>query len=335
MKVAVVILNWNGRELLKEFLPSVVKFSPEANIYVADNASSDDSVEFVSEHFPEIEIIQNKVNGGFAKGYNDALALLNEDVFVLLNSDVEVTKNWLKPLIIHLKENPKTAVVQPKIMDYFRKEYFEYSGAAGGFLDKLGYPFCRGRIFDTLEKDEGQYDEVCNILWASGACLVIRREVFNEVGGMDETYFAHQEEIDLCWRIHNLGYDLKFIPDSKVYHMGGATLNKMNPQKTYLNFRNSLFNLLKNSSAKGLYFLIFSRLVLDGAAGIKFLLEGKFKHTLAIIRAHFGFYKRFFKIKQKRNLQTSRKKYAAVKSIVWQYYILRKRSFNELKFKRK
>jgi len=335
VKVAVVILNWNGRELLKEFLPSVVKFSPEANIYVADNASSDDSVEFVSEHFPEIEIIQNKVNGGFAKGYNDALALLNEDVFVLLNSDVEVTKNWLKPLIIHLKENPKTAVVQPKIMDYFRKEYFEYSGAAGGFLDKLGYPFCRGRIFDTLEKDEGQYDEVCNILWASGACLVIRREVFNEVGGMDETYFAHQEEIDLCWRIHNLGYDLKFIPDSKVYHMGGATLNKMNPQKTYLNFRNSLFNLLKNSSAKGLYFLIFSRLVLDGAAGIKFLLEGKFKHTLAIIRAHFGFYKRFFKIKQKRNLQTSRKKYAAVKSIVWQYYILRKRSFNELKFKRK
>src|SRR5699024_6012272 len=189
MKTAVVILNWNGRKLLEKFLPSVVKFSDEARVYVADNASTDDSVEFLRKNFPEVGIIQNKVNGGFAKGYNDALAHLKEEVFVLLNSDVEVTENWLPPLIKVLKENPGTGIVQPKIMDYKNKEYYEYAGAAGGFVDKLGYPFCRGRIFDTLEKDEGQYDQEVPIFWASGACLVIRRELFESLGGMDESYF--------------------------------------------------------------------------------------------------------------------------------------------------
>lgn len=330
MKTAVVILNWNGVELLKKFLPSVVNFSSEANIYVADNASTDDSVEFVKKNFPTVKIIQNKENGGFAKGYNEALSQLKEEVFVLLNSDVAVTENWLNPLIKHLKLNPKTAVVQPKILDYKRKDYFEYAGAAGGFIDKLGYPYCRGRIFETLEKDEGQYDDSCSILWASGACLVIRRKVFEEVGGLDEDYFAHQEEIDLCWRVNNAGYHLKYIPQSKVYHLGGATLSVMNPQKTYLNFRNSLFNLLKNMPGLQVYGLIFLRLVLDGIAGIKFIFEGKIKHTFAIIRAHFGFYKRFPKMYKKRKQQTSKKAYGEEKSIVWKYYIEGKKKFSEL-----
>lgn len=331
MKTAVVILNWNGIDLLKKFLPSVVNNSPQAKVYVADNASTDQSVEYVKINFPEVGIIQNKVNGGFAKGYNDALSLLEEEVFILLNSDVEVTANWLLPLLEHLKTHPKTAIVQPKLLDYKRKDYFEYAGAAGGFVDKLGYPFCRGRIFDTLEKDEGQYDNLYPILWASGACLVIRRSVYEEVGGMDETYFAHQEEIDLCWRVHNAGYQAMYVPESMVYHLGGATLDAMNPQKTYLNFRNSLFNLLKNVPGKRAYLLILMRMKLDGLAGIKFIFEGKFKHTLAILKAHLSFYRNFFKVYKKRKQQSSRKDYAKIGSIVWQYYLKGRRKFSELR----
>ena len=333
MKTAVVILNWNGVELLKKFLPSVVNFSSSANIYVADNASTDNSVEYVKKNFPEVGIIQNKENAGFAKGYNQALANLTEDVFVLLNSDVEVTQDWLNPLLNHLQQNPKTAIVQPKILDYKRKNYFEYAGAAGGYIDKLGFPFCRGRIFETLEKDEGQYDEVSSILWASGACLMIRKEVYHHVEGMDEDYFAHQEEIDLCWRVNNAGYEVKCIPKSKVYHLGGATLSAINPRKTYLNFRNSLFNLLKNIPGRKAYILIFLRLILDGIAGVKFFFEGKFKHTWAIVRAHFGFYKRFPKMYKKRKNQTSKEEYAQVNSIVWKYYIKGKKKFSEITFK--
>jgi len=331
VKTAVVILNWNGLELLKKFLPSVIDNSPQAKVYMADNASTDQSVEYVQKNFPEVGIIQNKVNGGFAKGYNDALSLLKEDVFVLLNSDVEVTPNWLVPLLKHLKTNPKTAIVQPKLLDYNRKDYFEYAGAAGGFVDTLGYPFCRGRIFDTIEKDEGQYDNLYPILWASGACLVIRRSVFEEVGGMDETYFAHQEEIDLCWRVFNAGYQAMFIPKSTVYHLGGATLDAMNPKKTYLNFRNSLFNLLKNVPGKRAYILILLRLMLDGLAGIKFVFDGKFKHTIAILKAHFGFYRNYSKIYKKRKQQLPNKNYAKIGSIVWEYYLKGRKKFSELK----
>lgn len=330
MKTAVVILNWNGIELLKKFLPSVVNNSPQAKVYVADNASTDSSVDYVKTNFPEVGIIQNKVNGGFAKGYNDALSLLEEEVFILLNSDVEVTPNWLTPILKHLKDNPETAIVQPKLLDYKRKDYFEYAGAAGGFVDKLGYPFCRGRIFDTLEKDEGQYDNLCPILWASGACLVIRRNVFEEVGGMDETYFAHQEEIDLCWRVFNVGYQAMYVPGSTVYHLGGATLNAMNPQKTYLNFRNSLFNLLKNVPGKRAYLFIFLRLCLDGVAGIKFIFEGKWRHTLAILKAHFGFYSNFFNVRKKRKQLSAKRAYAETNSIVWKYYLQGKKKFSEL-----
>lgn len=330
VKTAVVILNWNGKQLLEKFLPSVVQFSPGATVYVADNASSDDSVAFVSTHFPMVQIIRNKTNGGFAKGYNEALSSLKEDVFVLLNSDVEVTPNWLEPMLEHLQKHSETAVVQPKLLDYRKKEYFEYAGAAGGFIDLLGYPFCKGRIFNTLEKDEGQYDQDSEILWASGACLVIRRVVYEELNGLDELYFAHQEEIDLCWRAHCAGYRIYYIAQSKVYHLGGATLAAMNPQKTFLNFRNSLFNMLKNIPGVKAYLLIFIRLCLDGLAGIKFLLEGKPRHTWAVVRAHFSFYGYVPQICRKRKRENKKNTYAYTGSIVWKYYVSGRKKFSDL-----
>ena len=232
--IAVVILNWNGLELLKEFLPEVVKYSKEANVYVADNASTDSSVSYVETNFPDVKIIQNKVNGGYAKGYNDALAGLSEDIFILLNSDVKVTPNWISPIKAIFDSDPIVAAVQPKILDYKKPTHFEYAGAAGGFIDKFGYPYCRGRIFDNLEKDFGQYDDEIEIFWASGACLAIKRDQYYEVGKLDEDYFSHQEEIDICWRLHNYGYKVIYTPNSVVYHVGGATLNSMNPKRHFI-----------------------------------------------------------------------------------------------------
>lgn len=331
MKTAVVILNWNGKALLEQFLPSVTNYSKEAAIYVADNASTDDSVTFIKEQYPQIKIIQNETNGGYAKGYNDALEQLSEDIFILLNSDVEVTPGWLLPIIKELKANPGTAAIQPKILDYRKKEYFEYAGAAGGFIDQFGYPYCRGRIFDHLEKDVGQYDDSIEILWASGACLAIKKEAFFKAGKLDEHFFAHQEEIDLCWRLFNLGLKVKYIGNSAIYHLGGATLNNMHPKKTFYNFRNSLFTLLKNAPGNRVGFLIFSRLLLDAAAGIKFLSEGKFSHIAAIIRAHFSFYNNFNTIAKKRKSHTRRRKYFDKTSVVLLYYVLGKKRFSQLK----
>lgn len=331
MSTAVVILNWNGRSLLEQFLPSVIRFSEGANIYVADNASTDDSVVFVQENFPQVKIIQNKENGGFAKGYNDALSGLTEDIFVLLNSDVEVSKNWLEPILEIFKNQPKTAAVQPKILDYKRKNYFEYAGAAGGYIDKYGYPFCRGRIFDTLEVDHGQYNNDVPIFWASGACMVIRKNVYWEAGALDEDFFAHQEEIDLCWRIHNLGYQIKSCGISYVYHVGGATLDSMNPRKTFFNFRNSLYMLLKNVPAPNVYGILFIRMILDGVAGVKFISEGKFSHLYAILQAHTSFYGNFKKIQSKRKRVPKNMKYFQLKSIIWSYFCLSKKQFLKLK----
>jgi len=283
VNVAVVILNWNGKTLLERFLPSVVAYSKEATVYVADNASSDDSVDFVSKAYPEVKIVQNTENGGYAKGYNDALSKIDADVYCLLNSDVEVTPNWLTPVISAFEESDDIAAIQPKILDCKKKTHFEYAGAAGGYIDKLGYPYCRGRIFDTIEKDEGQYDEDIDIFWASGACLFIRKTVFEEAGKLDEDFFAHQEEIDLCWRIQNMGYRIRFIADSTIYHLGGATLDTMNPKKTYLNFRNNLYLLLKNVNTKRLPGILLIRLILDGLAALKFLMEGKPSHLVSIL----------------------------------------------------
>lgn len=330
MDIAVVILNWNGRALLERFLPSVVENSPQATIYLADNASQDDSVAYVRHNFPMVQLIQNKTNGGYAKGYNQALRHLKEDLFILLNSDVEVTKDWLAPIKNFFTQRPELAAAQPKILDYKDKTRFEYAGASGGYIDRLGYPYCRGRIFDSLEVDTGQYDKAVPVFWASGACLVIRRAIFQEAEGFDEDYFAHQEEIDLCWRLFNKGYQVWAIPQSVVYHLGGGTLDSMNPRKTFFNFRNSLFSLIKNVAGFRVNFLIFSRLVLDGIAGIKFLIQGRPAHTWAIVRAHFSFYGNLALFLRKRKGIASSRKYSEHCSVVLAYYLKNKKKFSNL-----
>ena len=326
MKLAIIILNWNGEKLLKQFIPSVIAYSNEASIYIADNASTDHSVDFIKAEYPFIKIIQNNSNNGYAKGYNDALKHINADVFCLLNSDVEVSKNWLSPIIKTFNKNPNTAIIQPKILDFKNKAYFEYAGAAGGFIDKYGYPYCRGRIFNTIEKDNNQYNDTSEIFWASGACFFIRTSVFKELKGFDDSFFAHMEEIDLCWRAKNKGYSIKYVGTSKIYHVGGATLNNTNPKKTFLNFRNSLFTITKN--AKGpLLEIIGTRLILDGIAGIKFLFELKPKHTLAIIKAHFNFYYHFYQLLKQRRLEKNKIKYYKKTSIVFDYFVRKNTCF--------
>lgn len=330
MTIGVVILNWNGIELLKQFLPDIVKYSPEATIYVADNASTDTSVAFVEKNFPQVKVIVNKVNGGYSQGYNDALVHVKEDIFVLLNSDVQVTPFWLDAIQSVFKNNANVAAVQPKILDFKRPEYFEYAGAAGGFVDRLGYPYCRGRIFDHLEKDNGQYDDEIDIFWASGACLAIRRNAFYQVGALDEDYFAHQEEIDLCWRLYNSGYKVKFTPNSTVYHVGGATLNSMNPVKTFYNFRNSLFNLVKNLPSHSLFLVIFARMLLDGVAALKFLFTGSSAHFSAVFKAHLSFYKHLPILLNKRKILTKKVGYYSKNSVVCSRYLRGKKMFSEL-----
>jgi GT2 family glycosyltransferase len=329
MKVAVVILNWNGKQLLEQFLPSVVQYSKEASVYVADNASTDDSVAFVKEYFPEVAVVINATNTGYAGGYNEALQHIEADVYALVNSDIEVTENWLQPIIKTFQEEPTTAIIQPKILDFKNKDYFEYAGAAGGFIDQYGYPFCRGRVFDTLEKDLGQYDSNQEIFWASGACFFIRSSAYKELKGFDTSFFAHQEEIDLCWRAINKGHTIKYLFESKVYHVGGATLQQGNPKKTELNFRNSLLMLTKNLPKKDLYRVLFIRIILDGMAGVQFLIKGKVFHLLAILKAHFAFYVRFSENYDKRaDFQQS--KYYFTKSIVYIYFVKKIRFFNDL-----
>lgn len=326
--IAVVILNWNGKKLLEQFLPSVIKYSEGAQVYVADNASTDDSVVFLQANYPEVKIIINNDNYGFAKGYNEALKNVEEDIYALINSDIEVTENWFTPVIELFEQDTETAIIQPKILDHKKKTHFEYAGAAGGFLDKYGYPFCRGRILDTIEEDKGQYDDISEIFWASGACFFIRKEAYRELGGFDEDFFAHQEEIDLCWRAFNKNYKTKFCYTSKVYHVGGATLSTTNPRKTYLNFRNSLLMVLKNVPSAKLPFVFFLRLCLDGLAGINYIFHGKFGHTGAIIKAHFKVYSVLYKFLNKRG-SNQYKNYHKTGSIVYQYYIKNVRKYVE------
>lgn len=332
MKIAIVILNWNGRKLLEKFLPSITTYSQEdADIYVADNNSTDDSVSFVKEHFPQVQIILNKTNGGFAKGYNDALKNVKADVYALVNSDIEVTENWLQPIIQVFEKQKDTAIIQPKLLDYKNKTKFEYAGAGGGYVDFMGYPFCRGRVFMDLENDHGQFDDITDIFWASGACFFIKSNVYHELGGFDEQYFAHQEEIDLCWRVQNEGYKIKYVGASKVYHVGGATLKESNPQKTYLNFRNSLFTIAKNVPKRFVFIVIFMRLFLDGVAGLKFLLELRPIHSWAIIKAHLSFYWHLRKMLSKRRaLSFKQTSYFYCFSVVWEHFILRKKKFSNI-----
>ncbi|WJJ95582.1 glycosyltransferase family 2 protein [Algibacter luteus] len=329
MKVAVVILNWNGQKLLEQFLPSVIQCSQDADVYVVDNASTDDSIAFLKSSYPKISIIQNTENGGYAKGYNDALKHVEADVFCLLNSDVEVTKNWLEPIIETFQKDTKTAIIQPKILDFKKKNHFEYAGAAGGFIDKFGYPYCRGRIFNTIEEDQGQYNDSTDIFWASGACFFIKKDVFYELNGFDEHFFAHMEEIDLCWRAKNKGFDIKYVGASKVYHVGGATLKNSSSKKTFLNFRNSLFTLTKNANGFVLGKIIV-RLILDGVAAAKFLVELKPKHSLAILKAHFSYYRQLPRVLAQRKQIKHKNKYYNKTSIVYEYFVKKKSNFNSL-----
>ncbi len=326
LKLAIIILNWNGEKLLEQFLPSVRKYSEGVDIYVADNASTDNSIDYVKSEFPKVKIIKNATNGGYAKGYNDALKHVDADVFCLLNSDIEVTPNWLSPIISEFETNAATDIIQPKILDYKNKSYFEYAGAAGGFLDKYGYAYCRGRIFNTIEKDNGQYNDTIPVFWASGACFFIKKSTFEALNGFDESYFAHFEEIDLCWRAFNAGFNTKYVGASTVYHVGGATLNVVNPKKTYLNFRNSLFTITKNANGV-LFQIILMRLVLDGIAALKFLFSFKIGHFTAIVKAHFAFYAYLPRLLKARKQLPMKKNYYHTTSIVWLYFVKKRHNF--------
>ena len=310
IKVAVVVLNWNGKAWLEKFIPTLLDHSKDASIFLADNASTDDSVSFVNQNFPEVEIIINKDNGGYAKGYNDALNQINAEYFVLINSDIEVTKDWLSPIINLMESNTNISACQPKVLNYNSRTKFEYAGASGGFIDNLGYPFCRGRIFETTEEDKAQYDDAIEVFWATGACLFVRASHYWEVEGLDEDFFAHQEEIDLCWRLKNKGYTIMVEPKSVVYHVGGGTLDSGSPFKTHLNFRNNLYMLFKNATITSMLTVIPLRLFLDGIAAFTFLKKAQgLLHFSAIAKAHFSFYfeipkllKKRRKITQKNNL---------------------------------
>ncbi len=332
-KVAVVILNWNGKNYLQQFLPSVVASTYQnLEIIVGDNFSTDDSVEYLTSNYPDIKIIRNNKNYGFAEGYNKVLFAIEADYFILLNSDVEVTPNWVEPVIEMMETDNSIAAAQPKLLSYQDKTKFEYAGAAGGFLDKYGYPFCRGRIFDTVEVDDNQFNEATEIFWASGAALFIKTKFWKEAGGLDGDFFAHMEEIDLCWRLKNIGYKIMYCPSSTVYHLGGGTLAAENPFKTYLNFRNNLFMLQKNLPESKAFLIIFIRFWLDFISLIKYVLDGKFKNALAISKAHFSFIKRLRSTNSKRLNQTAAYDSSGFyeKSIVWQYFIKKKKTFGDL-----
>lgn len=337
IKTAVVILNYNGREWLRKFLPSVIQFSPAADIIVADNQSSDDSIELLTSEFPAVEIIRIDSNRGFCGGYNYALQQVKAEYYVLLNSDVEVTESWLDPIIGLMDQDPTIGAAQPKILSYRDKNQFEYAGAAGGFVDTLAYPFCRGRIFNSIELDHGQFDDTLPVFWATGACLVIRASIYHQLGGLDEDFFAHMEEIDLCWRLHRVGYQVYYVGASRVYHVGGGTLSKSNPRKTYLNFRNGLSLMLKNMPALSLMWKLPVRICLDWLAAGLFFLRGSAADGLAVWKAHFHFVMRIPSDYRKRrmlggSIRTAKVPLVYPRSIVVDYYLLGKKVFRDLNF---
>ncbi|MBR1469428.1 MAG: glycosyltransferase family 2 protein [Prevotella sp.] len=337
MKIAIVILNWNGRKMLETYLPSVMQHSTgDVAVIVADNASTDDSLAFLAEHYPEVQTIRHEENLGFAEGYNRALREVDAEYYVLLNSDVEVTENWLKPLVEYMDAHADVAACQPKLLSYVNRNQFEYAGAAGGFLDRYGYPFCRGRLFDTVEADNGQYDAPSSILWATGACLFIRKADYWLAGGLDGRFFAHNEEIDLCWRLRIMGRQIVSLPDSVVYHLGGGTLPKGNPMKTFLNFRNNLTMLYKCLPDEELRRVMRRRWLLDYLAAWQTLvLNGNFSDFKAIFKARRAFKKWLPEFREDRErIQRSRKQASIPEqknfSLVWQYYAKGKKSYSAL-----
>lgn len=334
-KVAVVILNYNTREFLEKFLPYVVTTDYEnLEIVVADNASTDTSVQFVRFKYPWITVIQLDQNYGFTGGYNRALAQVQADYYVLLNSDVEVDRHWIKPMVEMVKANPKIAAIQPKLLAYHDRSAFEYAGAAGGFIDKYGFPFCRGRIFDSLEKDNGQYQDARKVFWASGAALFVHAPTYHAIGGLDEDFFAHMEEIDLCWRLQNSGHEVWVCPESIVYHVGGGTLQKTNPRKTYYNFRNGLLLLMKNLPKGKVFPVICMRLLLDHIAAYRFLFQGKLGDFKAIAAAHRHFLLHLKYWRSRRKVVDGNKAYYNEQvlkgSIVYRHFIKKCRIFGEV-----
>ena len=325
-KVAVVILNYNGAQYLERFLPVVIEKSQNATIVVSDNKSTDHSVELLKEKFPSVKLIELDKNYGFAGGYNKSLRQVDSDYYVLLNSDVEVTDDWLERLSVFLDTHPEYASCQPKIKNYNDREKFEYAGACGGFIDRLGYPYCRGRMFDFTETDMGQYDDPVDIFWSSGACMMIRAKEFYRINGFDESFFAHMEEIDLCWRLQSLGQKISVIPASVVFHVGGGALSYQSPFKTYLNFRNGLKLLLRNLPVQQLFIKIPIRFLLDWTAMVVFLLQGNGKYTISVLKAHISVVGKLIRILKSR---TYTSKIANNKLIVWSYYILKKRRYSD------
>lgn len=332
---AVVILNYNGAEMLRHFLPSVMKFSPEAEVIVADNGSTDNSVEVMRDEFPAVRLILLDKNYGFADGYNKALQQVTAQYYILLNSDVEVTEGWLAPMLAFMDANDDVAACQPKLLSYKEKTSFEYAGGAGGFIDRYGYPFCRGRIFDTVEKDCGQYDTPADLFWATGAALMIRSADYRSAGGLDGTFFAHMEEIDLCWRLRARGRRIVCVPGSTVYHVGGATLAKSNPRKTFLNFRNNLLMLYKNLPLHELAPVMRRRAILDYVAAVKFLLTGNIGDFKAIIaaRREFARIRESYASARAENLEKCVSGDVPQRtnfSILWLYYIKGRKRFSDL-----
>ena len=319
MSLGVVILNWNGENLIKKFLPSVIKYTPVIhNIYLIDNGSNDDSVEFIRSNFNRVKIIKLDKNYGFAKGYNIGVKNIDDDILCLLNNDVEVSENWTEEILKQFASEPNTAVIQPKLKDYYNKSNFDYAGAAGGFLDKYGYPYCNGRIYDNVEIDKNQYDETSEIFWACGACFFIRNNIFKKFGGFDDVYWAHFEEIDLCWRLQNHGFKIRFNAKSTVYHANGGTLNHNNPNKTYLNYRNMLFTITKNSK-NNLFFLLIEKFFTDIIIAVYILFNKGIMHFIAIIKAYLSFYKHInLLIKFRKNNKREIKHYK-IRSIICEY----------------
>lgn len=338
-QIAVVILNWNGAKLLQQFLPSVILHSQSnsCEIIVADNGSTDNSLSLLKEQFPQVTILDLKENYGFARGYNEALKHMDADYYVILNSDVEVTEGWLEAPVRLMEADQTIAAIQPKILSYHQKTHFEYAGAAGGFIDRYGYPFCRGRIFDQVEEDKGQYDSQIDIFWATGACMFIRADLFHEAEGFDAQFWAHMEEIDLCWRLKNRGYRIVYTPESKVYHLGGGSLAYDNPRKLFLNFRNNLWLLYKNLPGNQLFSILFMRMILDGIAALKLIGELNFNGIKSVLKAHYHFYKSLNELHRRRmsvlrNKEFRKPKEMLHKSIVFQLYVKKKKRFSDINF---
>ena len=332
--ISVVILNWNGSAMLQRFLPSVIRYSEEAEIIVADNGSTDHSIDLLQEKFPSVRILPFRENYGFAEGYNRAIQQIETPYVLLLNDDVEVTPHWLKPLLTFMNHHPEVAACQPKILSETNREVFEYAGACGGFIDHLGYPYCRGRIFNHVEKDRGQYDQVCPIFWATGAALLVRTDVFRKEGGLDKRFFAHMEEIDFCWRLRSRNYGIYCIPQSTVYHVGGGTLPKSHPRKTFLNFRNNLLMLYKNLPEERLNSTLRIRYFLDLVAALKMLLSGQVKESMAIVKALRTFFKirHDFDRQREENLQKQQLKDIPEmrnESLLVAFYLKKKKKFED------